>query len=88
MKEKVEINNKKPFKNRKTKKKNKYVNYHFTRKCNSKCAFCFHTSKTSFILWLEETKGGLKLLKESGKKKINFTSAEPFLYQPFLGQLI
>ena len=64
------------------------VNYHFTRKCNLKCGFCFHTSKTSFILSLEEAKRGLKLLKESGMKKINFAGGEPFLYQPFLGQLI
>ena len=64
------------------------VNYHFTRKCNLKCGFCFHTSKTSFILSLEEAKRGLKLLKDSGMKKINFAGGEPFLYQPFLGQLI
>lgn len=43
------------------------VNYHFTRKCNYKCGFCFHTAKTSFVLPLEEAKRGLKLLKESGK---------------------
>lgn len=43
------------------------VNYHFTRKCNYKCGFCFHTAKTSFVLPLEEAKRGLKLLKESGE---------------------
>lgn len=43
------------------------VNYHFTRKCNYKCGFCFHTAKTSFVLPLDEAKGGLKLLKDSGK---------------------
>ena len=64
------------------------VNYHFTRKCNLKCGFCFHTAKTSYILSLEEAKRGLKLLKDSGMKKINFAGGEPFLYQPFLGQLI
>lgn len=42
------------------------VNYHFTRKCNYKCGFCFHTAKTSFVLPLEEAERGLKLLKESG----------------------
>ena len=42
------------------------VNYHFTRKCNYKCGFCFHTAKTSFVLPLEEAKKGLRLLKESG----------------------
>lgn len=43
------------------------VNYHFTRKCNYKCGFCFHTAKTSFVLPLEEAMRGLKLLKESGE---------------------
>lgn len=43
------------------------VNYHFTRQCNYKCGFCFHTAKTSFVLPIEEAKRGLQLLKESGK---------------------
>lgn len=43
------------------------VNYHFTRKCNYKCGFCFHTAKTSFVLPLEEATRGLQLLKDSGK---------------------
>lgn len=43
------------------------VNYHFTRKCNYKCGFCFHTAKTSFVLPLEEARRGLKLLQEAGK---------------------
>ncbi|XP_020385707.2 radical S-adenosyl methionine domain-containing protein 2 isoform X2 [Rhincodon typus] len=43
------------------------VNYHFTRQCNYKCGFCFHTAKTSFVLPLEEAKTGLKLLKAAGK---------------------
>jgi radical S-adenosyl methionine domain-containing protein 2 len=64
------------------------VNYHFTRKCNLKCGFCFHTSKTSYILSPEEAKRGLKLLKNAGMKKINFAGGEPFLYKPFLGELI
>lgn len=43
------------------------VNYHFTRQCNYKCGFCFHTAKTSFVLPLEEAKRGLKLLQDAGK---------------------
>ena len=43
------------------------VNYHFTRQCNYKCGFCFHTAKTSFVLPLEEAKKGLTMLKENGK---------------------
>uniref|UniRef100_H3DIV0 S-adenosylmethionine-dependent nucleotide dehydratase RSAD2 n=1 Tax=Tetraodon nigroviridis TaxID=99883 RepID=H3DIV0_TETNG len=68
------------------------VNYHFTRKCNYKCGFCFHTAKTSFVLPLEEAKRGLKLLKESetGMEKINFSGGEPFLHErgDFLGELV
>lgn len=43
------------------------VNYHFTRKCNYKCGFCFHTAKTSFVMPIEEAKRGLQLLKEAGE---------------------
>ena len=50
-------------------KKPESVNYHFTRLCNYKCGFCFHTQKTSFILPLERAIHGLKLLKEAGTRK-------------------
>lgn len=43
------------------------VNYHFTRKCNYECGFCFHTAKTSYMLDLVDTKRGLKMLKNAGK---------------------
>lgn len=43
------------------------VNYHFTRQCNYKCGFCFHTAKTSYVLPLEEAKRGLLMLKEAGE---------------------
>ncbi|XP_023583998.1 S-adenosylmethionine-dependent nucleotide dehydratase RSAD2 [Trichechus manatus latirostris] len=46
------------------------VNYHFTRQCNYKCGFCFHTATTSFVLPLEEAKRGLLLLKDAGKPKM------------------
>ncbi|XP_045700472.1 radical S-adenosyl methionine domain-containing protein 2 [Phyllostomus hastatus] len=66
------------------------VNYHFTRQCNYKCGFCFHTAKTSFVLPLEEAKRGLRLLKEAGMEKINFSGGEPFLHErgEFLGRLV
>uniref|UniRef100_A0A087Y1U8 S-adenosylmethionine-dependent nucleotide dehydratase RSAD2 n=2 Tax=Poecilia TaxID=8080 RepID=A0A087Y1U8_POEFO len=66
------------------------VNYHFTRKCNYKCGFCFHTAKTSFVLPLEEAKKGLRLLKEAGMEKINFSGGEPFLHErgDFLGKMV
>lgn len=66
------------------------VNYHFTRQCNYKCGFCFHTAKTSFVLPLEEAKRGLAMLKEAGMEKINFSGGEPFLQDrgEFVGQLV
>lgn len=46
------------------------VNYHFTRQCNYKCGFCFHTAKSSFVLPLEEAMRGLRLLHEAGKNEL------------------
>jgi radical S-adenosyl methionine domain-containing protein 2 len=79
--------NKKKLKNN-NKKKPISVNYHFSRKCNYECGFCFHTAKTSHVLSLEQAKKGLFKLKEAGMKKINFAGGEPFLYPEFLGQLV
>lgn len=64
------------------------VNFHFTRKCNYECGFCFHTAKTSHLTELEEAKRGLRMVKEVGMKKINFSGGEPFLYPKYLGELI
>ena len=72
----------------KTKKIPISVSYHFSRKCNYECGFCFHTAKTSHVMNLELAKKGLFKLKEAGMKKINFAGGEPFLYPDFLGQLV
>ncbi|XP_040204583.1 radical S-adenosyl methionine domain-containing protein 2 [Rana temporaria] len=66
------------------------VNYHFTRQCNYKCGFCFHTAKTSFVLPIEEAKKGLAMLKAAGMEKINFSGGEPFLQDRgnFVGKLV
>lgn len=66
------------------------VNYHFTRKCNYQCGFCFHTAKTSFLLPLDEAKQGLRLLKDAGMEKINFSGGEPFLIErgKYVGELV
>ncbi|XP_044145131.1 radical S-adenosyl methionine domain-containing protein 2 [Bufo gargarizans] len=66
------------------------VNYHFTRQCNYKCGFCFHTAKTSFVLPIEEAKKGLAMLKDAGMEKINFSGGEPFLQDRgnFVGKLV
>lgn len=63
------------------------VNYHFTRKCNKTCKFCFHTEKSSHMATGEDIKRGLRLLKEAGMRKINFAGGEPFLYPQKLGSL-
>ncbi|ESO82480.1 hypothetical protein LOTGIDRAFT_197923 [Lottia gigantea] len=66
------------------------VNYHFTRRCNYKCGFCFHTAKTSFVLQIDKAKLGLKLLKKAGMEKLNFSGGEPFLEDQgrFVGELV
>lgn len=63
------------------------VNYHFTRKCNKTCRFCFHTEKTSHVASEGDMKEGLKLLRDAGMLKINFAGGEPFLYKKRLAML-
>jgi uncharacterized Fe-S cluster-containing radical SAM superfamily protein len=63
------------------------VNYHFTRKCNKTCKFCFHTEKSSYVASEDQMKRGLQLLKKAGMRKINFAGGEPFLYPESLGWL-
>ncbi|KAI1157714.1 hypothetical protein F5B18DRAFT_665753 [Nemania serpens] len=55
------------------------VNYHFTRKCNKECGFCFHTEKSSHVASEDQMKHGLRLLKAAGSK--------PFLYPDRLATL-
>ncbi|KAJ9576892.1 hypothetical protein L9F63_006510 [Diploptera punctata] len=66
------------------------VNYHFTRQCNYQCGFCFHTAKTSFVMPIQEAKNGLKMLKDAGMEKVNFSGGEPFLPErgKYLGELV
>ncbi|KAI0473503.1 hypothetical protein GGR56DRAFT_666672 [Xylariaceae sp. FL0804] len=63
------------------------VNYHFTRKCNKECAFCFHTEKSSHVASEAEMRRGLGLLRNAGMRKINFAGGEPFLYPARLALL-
>ncbi|KAK4232455.1 hypothetical protein QBC38DRAFT_369 [Podospora fimiseda] len=64
------------------------VNYHFTRRCNYTCGFCFHTASTSYIESPDRAKQALQLLAQAGMKKLNFAGGEPFLYPKFLGEMI
>ena len=64
------------------------VNYHFTRQCNYRCGFCFHTQKSNYMLPIEDAIRGLNILKQAGTKKINFAGGEPFLFPSYLGELI
>ena len=59
------------------------VNYHFTRRCNYECGFCFHTAKTSYMLSLHDAKNGLRMLRDAGKsssivccQELNFNSRQ------------
>lgn len=63
------------------------VNYHFSRKCNKTCKFCFHTEKSSYVAGKDDMMRGLQLLKKAGMRKINFAGGEPFLYPALLGWL-
>ncbi|KAL9111427.1 MAG: hypothetical protein Q9227_004104 [Pyrenula ochraceoflavens] len=64
------------------------VNYHFTRKCNYSCGFCFHTATSSYVADINDAKQALRLLRDAGMRKMNFAGGEPFLYPPLLGQLV
>ncbi|KAK3987071.1 hypothetical protein QBC44DRAFT_344225 [Cladorrhinum sp. PSN332] len=64
------------------------INYHFTRRCNYTCGFCFHTASSSYIEAPGRAKEGLRPLAHAGMKKLNFAGGEPFLYPKFLGEMI
>src|SRR3954453_6109191 len=71
-----------------TKKVPLSVNFHFTRRCNYECGFCFHTAKSSHLSSLEDSKTVLKKLAIAGMKKINFAGGEPSLYPKYLEELM
>mmetsp|Transcript_29927 Transcript_29927/g.42697 ORF Transcript_29927/g.42697 Transcript_29927/m.42697 type:complete len:455 (-) Transcript_29927:123-1487(-) len=66
------------------------VNFHFTRKCNFECKFCFHAAHTSSILPREQRMSVLQQLYDEGAEKINFAGGEPFLpsYHDILGEMV
>lgn len=64
------------------------VNYFPSRQCNYTCGFCFHTDTTSNMLPLAKAKQGLRLLQQSGMRKLNIAGGEPFLHPRFLAQIL
>ena len=57
------------------------INFHFTRKCNYACKFCFHTAKSSHVLSEADCKRVLRLFREAGAVKLNIAGGEPLLPQ-------
>eukprot|EP00731_Ephydatia_muelleri_P004015 Em0002g191a len=51
---------------------------------------CEVPQETSFVLPLDEAKRGLKLLKEAGMEKVNFSGGEPFITEKgrYVGELV
>ena len=72
------------------KKENLSVNFHFTRRCNYSCHYCFHTDKgeTEDLINIENSRIVFQKLKTAGTNKINFAGGEPFLKPKFLGELV
>jgi len=64
------------------------INFHFTRVCNYKCNFCFHTKKTSYMLSKPNQIEVLRQFREIGSEKVNFAGGEPFLFSERLGELV
>ncbi|KAG4107033.1 radical SAM enzyme [Neocallimastix lanati (nom. inval.)] len=64
------------------------INFHFSRVCNYKCKFCFHTKKNSYLLPLFDQIEILRQFREAGSQKVNFAGGEPFLYSDRLGELV
>ncbi|KIM38465.1 hypothetical protein M413DRAFT_420222 [Hebeloma cylindrosporum] len=63
------------------------VNWFPNRRCNYECAFCFHTTKNTFILPIDKAKLALRLLSEAGMKKLNISGGEPFLNPKHIGEI-
>ncbi|CEL53374.1 Radical S-adenosyl methionine domain-containing protein 2 OS=Rattus norvegicus GN=Rsad2 PE=1 SV=1 [Rhizoctonia solani AG-1 IB] len=63
------------------------VNWFPNRRCNYECSFCFHTSKNTFILPLDQAKEGLRALTDAGMRKLNISGGEPFLNPTYIGEI-
>mmetsp|Transcript_12151 Transcript_12151/g.21361 ORF Transcript_12151/g.21361 Transcript_12151/m.21361 type:complete len:341 (-) Transcript_12151:118-1140(-) len=66
---------------------NLVVNYHFHRRCNYSCKFCFHTSTNGTLADLSDAQRAMKLLRDEGMIRVNFSGGEPFLQAKWLGAM-
>ncbi|KAJ1634031.1 hypothetical protein T492DRAFT_903746 [Pavlovales sp. CCMP2436] len=64
------------------------VNFHFSRRCNYACAFCFHSQSNIDILPIEKLLQVVSLLADAGVRKLNFAGGEPFLFPVQLSKLL
>ena len=64
------------------------VNFHFTRKCNFACNFCFHTAKTGGHLPAAKLEAILTSLREAGVAKLNIAGGEPLLFPDSVGGML
>ncbi|CAE6449169.1 unnamed protein product [Rhizoctonia solani] len=65
----------------------RFIDHLRFRQCNYECTFCFHTSKNSFILPLDQAKEALRALADAGMRKLNISGGEPFLHPAYLGEV-
>eukprot|EP00918_Siedleckia_nematoides_P078930 GHVU01172811.1.p1 GENE.GHVU01172811.1~~GHVU01172811.1.p1 ORF type:complete len:309 (+),score=45.82 GHVU01172811.1:96-1022(+) len=55
------------------------VSYMFSRQCNYKCKFCFHTAKSLESPSLGDSFAAIDMLRKGNFQKISFCGGEPFL---------
>ncbi|QRV93424.1 radical S-adenosyl methionine domain-containing protein 2 [Ceratobasidium sp. AG-Ba] len=63
------------------------LNWLPNRRCNYQCSFCFHTSKNTFILPLDQAKTALRALVDAWMRKLNISGGEPFLSATHIGKV-
>eukprot|EP00045_Choanoeca_perplexa_P019518 m.3048 g.3048 ORF g.3048 m.3048 type:complete len:324 (+) comp4405_c0_seq1:63-1034(+) len=64
------------------------VNFHFTRKCNYNCHFCFHTEINSKVPPINEALNVLDEFYAHGMNKLNIAGGEPLLYPKYVSEIV
>eukprot|EP00730_Choanoeca_flexa_P014523 TRINITY_DN6380_c0_g1_i2.p1 TRINITY_DN6380_c0_g1~~TRINITY_DN6380_c0_g1_i2.p1 ORF type:complete len:327 (+),score=68.21 TRINITY_DN6380_c0_g1_i2:220-1200(+) len=64
------------------------VNFHFTRKCNYNCHFCFHTAISSKTPSFEDARTVLEQFYAQGMNKLNIAGGEPLLYKNYVSDIV